>query len=259
MKNILRGILLFALNTYVFADTVSFELNISGEGIAISKSLQLSDVGEGKTEINFSFEASTGQEYTFVLRYGLTSPNPSLRTILYVTLSNRYNKRLGGLFFTNNGVQHLKRIGVLGFVVDDLGEPVDIKLSFQKNNKGNLDISSLGYERFLQDVKVSKWNLRMRHPLILPVIEDGVRSQTNLLVGHPYSINYALTNIGEGLVQFQHNLYKLTDGNEHLLDRIYFQADSLETLRGIMYGTKSIHENDVEFEVTFHTTEPIHI
>jgi len=256
VKHLLSGILLlFALNTYVFADTVSFELNISGADIAISKSLQLSDVGEGKTEINFSFEASTGKKYTFDLNYKSLLLIPPLQAKLKVFLKDGEGNVLGSLFFTNNDVHHLKRIGVFGFVVDVLGKPVDIEFSFQKNNKGNLDVSSLGDERFIQDVRVEEWNFGMLYSGILPETGEGVRSQTNLLVDHPYSINYALTNIGEGLVQFQHTLYQLTDGNEHLLEKIYFQANSLAILRGIMYGARYVHENNVVFDMVFHPTK----
>ena len=88
MKNILFTIPLFLFNTYVIADTLPFELTISGAGIDINKSLELSDVGEGKTAINFSFEASTGKKYIFDLNYKELPSNRSYPTNLDVTLKD---------------------------------------------------------------------------------------------------------------------------------------------------------------------------
>ena len=260
MKNILLGILLFSFNTYVIADTLPFELSISGADISVSKSLELSDVGEGKNAINFSFEASTGKKYTFDLNYKKLPNNRSYPTNLDVTLKDGEGNKLGYLFFANNGVQHLKRIGVFGLVVDVSGKPVDIKFSFEKNKKGNLDISFLSEERFVQDTLVPKFSFQMIRPVILPKIGEGIRSQTYSLDSHPYSINYTLKDLDRGLVQFQHNLYQLEGGKEHLLERIYFQADSLETLREAMYAGKYFHKNDGVFKLVFYPamgqTEP---
>jgi len=232
---------------------VSFELSISGADILISKSLQLSDIGEGKTEINFSFEASAGKKYTFDLDYQCMPHTPSsYQASLNVTLTDEEGNKLGCLSFTSKGVQSLKKIGVLGFVVDVLEKPVNIEFSFQKDKKGNLDISSLDDEVFFQDTRAPKLDLNVILPVILATTEKGVRSQTHRLRCHPYSINYTLTNIGEGLVQFQHTLYQLVDGNEHLLERIYFQVDSLETLREVLYASMYFHENDGVFKLLFY-------
>ena len=260
MKNILLGILLFSFNTYAIAEILPFELSISGADININKSLELSDVGEGKTAINFSFEASTGKKYTFDLNYKKLPSNRSYPTNLDITLKDEKGSKLGYLFFANNGVQYLKKMGVFGLVVDVLGKPVDIKFTFEKNKKGNLNISSLGKERFVQDTLASKFNFQMIRPVILPKIEEGIRSQTYLLDSHPYSVNYTLKNLNGGLVQFQHDLYQLMEGKGHLLERIYFQADSVETLREAMFAGKYFHKNDGVFKLVFYPamgqTEP---
>lgn len=252
MKNILFTIPLFLFNTYVIADTLPFELTISGAGISINKSLELSDVGEGKTAINFSFEANTGKKYTFDLNYKKLPNNRSYPTNLDVTLKDGEGNKLGYLFFANNDIQYLKKMSVFGLIVDVSGEPVDIKFTFEKNKEGSLNISDLDKERFVQDTLVSKFNFQMIRPVILPQIAEGIRSQTYLLDNHPYSVNYTLKNVEAGVVEFQHNLYQLNEGKEHLLERIYFHADSVETLREAMYAGKYFHKNDGVFKLVFY-------
>ncbi len=260
MKKILFITLLLCSN-YLFAETLPFNLSISGAGINIDKSLELSDVGEGKTAINFSFKTSTEKAYIFDLNYKKLPSNRSYPANLDVTLKDKAGNKLGYLFFANNGVQHLKEIGVFGLLVNVAGELIDIKFTFEKNKKGNLNITSLGEERFVQDTLVSKFNFQMIRPVILPKIKEGVRSQTYALDSHPYSVNYTLRNLNGGLVEFQHNLYQAMDGEkESLLTRIYFQADSIETLRKAMYAGKYFHIDDVVFKLVFYPamgqTEP---
>lgn len=262
MKIALLGTFLFLFSAYTIADTLPFDLSISGAGVNINKSLELSDVGEGKTAINFSFEVSTGKKYNFNLNYKQLPTNRSYPANIDVTLKDDKGNKLGYLFFANNGVQHLKQIGVFGLVVDVLGEPVDIKFTFAKNKKGSLNISALSDERFIQDTLVSAFNFQMIRPVILPKITEGIRSQTYLLDSHPYSVNYTLKNLNDGVVEFQHNLYQLKESNkEQLLERIYFHADSIETLRNVMYAGKYFHKNDGAFKLVFYPamgqTEPV--
>ena len=105
----------------------------------------------------------------------------------------------------------------------------------------------------MQDTLVSKFNFQMIRPVVLPNTMPGVRSQTYSLDSHPYAVNYTIKNIDNGLVQFQHNLYQLkNDREEHLLERIYFNADSLDTLREAMYAGKYFSENDGAFKLVFY-------
>ncbi len=260
MKNTLLGLLFIFAFTPAIADTVPFELSITGAGISVNKLFKLSDVGEGENAINFSFKSKTGVKYIFDLNYKKLPSNRSYPTNLDVTLKDAEGNKLGYLFFASNGVQYFKEMGVFGFIVDVLGEPVDIKFIFEKNKQGNLNVDNLGEERFFQDTLVSKFNFQMIRPVILPQIQEGIRSQTYSLDSHPYTINYTLKNVGKGLVQFQHNLYQLMGGKEHLLKRIYFEADSLETLREAMYAGKYFHKNDGVFKLVFYPamgqTEP---
>jgi hypothetical protein len=260
LKNTLLCALFFLFSTFSIADTLPFDLSISGSGVSINKSLELSDVGEGKTSINFPFESSSGDKYIFELNYKKLPVNRSYPTNLDITLKDGKGNKLGYLFFANNGVQHLNQIGVFGLVVDVLGEPLDIKFTFEKNKKGNLNINALSEERFVQDTLVSKFNFQMIRPVILPKIADDTSSQTYQLDSHPYSVNYTVKNLNDGLVQFQHNLYHLNGDKEQLLERIYFQADSVETLRKAMYAGKYFHKKDGAFKLVFYPalgqTEP---
>lgn len=243
---------LFLFSTYTLADTLPFDLSISGADLSIQKSLELSDVGEGKTTIDFSFKSDTGKAYLFSLNYKKLPSNRSYPTNLDITLKDDQGNKLGYLFFANNGVQHLKEIGVFGLVVNVSGELIDIKFIFDKNKKGNINIDALSEERFVQDTLVSKFNFQMIRPVILPKIKEGIRSQTYSLDSHPYSVNYTLKNLSNGLVQFQHDLYQLNKGKEQLLERVYFQADSIKTLRQAMYAGKYFHKDDGAFKLVFY-------
>ena len=254
MKNISLAILLLFFSAIAIADTLPFDLSINGASIDIEKSLELSDVGEGKTAINFDFEDKVGKKYTFDLNYKKLPDNRSYPTNMDITLKDAEGNKLGYLFFALNNVQYLKKMGVFGLVVDVSGEPVDIKFVFDKKKRGNFSIDTLNEERFIQDTLVSKFNFQMIRPVILPLAEPGVRSKTYSLDAHPYTINYTLRNIDNGLVQFEHNLYQVIKEKEHLLESIYFQADSLETLREAMFAGKYFHEKDGVFKLVFYPT-----
>jgi hypothetical protein len=260
MKQILLGIALLLFATIAVADVLPFELNIKGGDIDVHKSLELSDVGEGKTQVNFDFEGKSGNKYNFDLKYKSLPENRSYPANLDITLKDSDGNKLGYLFFANNGVQFLKKMGLFGLIVDIDGEPVDISFTFDKDAKGDFSVDDLGDERFIQDTLVPKHSFQMIRPVVLPEIEPGVRSATYSLDDHPYSINYTLKNIDNGLVQFQHNLYQKIKGESHLLERIYFNASSLEVLREAMYAGKYFHQEDGTFKLVFYPamgqTEP---
>jgi len=260
MKQIFLGIALLSSTIVAVADTLPFELGIKGGDIDVHKSLELSDVGEGKTQVNFDFNDKAGKKYNFDLKYKKLPDNRSYPTNLDITLKDADGNKLGYLFFANNGVQFLKKMGVFGLIVDIDGKPVDISFTFDKETKGSLNVDDLGEERFVQDTLVPKHKFQMIRPVVLPMVEPGTRSVTYNLDDHPYSVNYTLQNIDNGLVQFQHNLYQKTNGDDHLLERIYFNANSLETLREAMYAGKYFHKEDGTFKLVFYPamgqTEP---
>ncbi len=240
--------------------TVPFDLHIQGEIFTVQKSLELSDVGEGKTKINFDFEDKTGAKYSFDLKYSNLASNRSYPTNLDITIKDGSGKKLGYLFYAINNVAFLQKMGSFGLIIDVNGSPMDVRFTFGEKAKGTLKLADLENERFVQDTLVSKFGFQMIRPVIVPMAGEGVRSVTYALDHHPYSVNYTIKDMGMGRVQFQHNLYATADGKEHLLERIYFTADSLETLRESMYAGKYFEKNDGTFKLVFYPamgqTEP---
>jgi hypothetical protein len=203
MKKIIKAIVVSTLIvTVAFAQTLPFELNIKGHGENITKKLELSDVGEGKTKINFNFELD-GKKYNFDLKSVKLPTNRSYPTNLDITIKDAKGVKLGYIFYANNGVHFLKQMGEFGLIINILGKPVDFKFIFDKNKKSNYSIANLGTERFVQDTLVPKFGFQMIRPVVLPKISEDVRSQTYSLDHHPYSVNYTLKNIDNGLVQFR--------------------------------------------------------
>lgn len=244
--------LITAFSSTALAETIPFDLSIQGGGISVSRTLELSDVGEGKTEINFDLNAEDGEKYNFDLRYKKLPSNRSYPSNLDITFKDAEGGKLGYLFFANNGVAYLKKMGVLGLVVDVEGEPVDIKFTFDRVEKGSLTIKELGEERFVQDTLAPKLNFQMIRPVILPQTKPGVRSQTYSLDKHPYAVNYSILDLDNGVVQFQHNLYQLNNDETHLLERVYFNAASIEILREAMFAGKYFSEHDGAFKLVFY-------
>jgi hypothetical protein len=90
---------------------------------------------------------------------------------------------------------------------------------------------------------------------LLPLTEDGVRSQTYKLDDHPYAVNYTLEDIDAGNVEFQFNLSR-TDGDDaHLLQRIYYHADSLATLRDGMFAGKYFDSEVGTIKLVYYPTK----
>lgn len=173
-----------------FAATLPFKLNIKGHGDKVVKNLELSDIGEGKTKINFDLKSVK------------LPSNRSYPTNLDITIKNASGKKLGYIFYANNGVHFLKKMGKFGLIINVDGKPIDVKLIFDKNKSSNYSITNLGTERFVQDTLVPKFGFQMIRPVVLTKVTEDVRSQTFKLDHHPYSINYTLKNIDSGFVQF---------------------------------------------------------
>ncbi|MCP4137387.1 MAG: hypothetical protein GY754_40850 [bacterium] len=249
-----------AMGMAAMAETLPFDLSIKGKTFDVEKSLEISDIGEGKTEIAFDFEDSDGKVYSFSLNYKELPGNRSYPTNLDITIKDSEDNKLGYLFFAINRVKFLKKMGVFGLIIDINGDPVDIQFIFKKNKRGHLSIARLGRERFVQDTLVSNFNFQMIRPVILPRVGHDERSITYALDDHPYAVNYTILNLENGLVQFQHNLYQLEDDKKQLLERIYFNAANLKILREAMYAGKYFHKDDGVFKLVFYPamgqTEP---
>jgi hypothetical protein len=242
------------LSLSVSAKTIPVTLSISNSDFKVVEAFSLSDVGEGKTSLNFDFKDNTGVSYSFDLKYKKLPSNRSYPTNLDVTIKNAEGKKLAYLFLANNGVEGLQKQGVWGVMFDVNGQPMNVHFDFGKNKTGTLSVDDLGNERFVQDTLVSKFGFQMIRPVILPMTTNGVRSVTYSLDAHPYSINYTLKDKGNGVVEFQHNLYGLVEGVDRLLERIYFEANSLESLREAMYAGKYFDPKNGTFKLVFYPT-----
>jgi len=95
----------------------------------------------------------------------------------------------------------------------------------------------------------------MIRPMLIPMVSEGVRTQAYDLDAHPFKIDYTLKDIDNGLVQFQYNLYKKEGDKSRLLERIYYNADSLETLRNGMFAGKYFDKEYGSFKLVFYPTQ----
>lgn len=253
-------ILMFIWVSQAQAQTLPFTLNISGHQIDEQRQLWLSDIGEGKTNIHFKFKSKQGKAYSFDLNYKKLAPNRSYPSNLDITLKDGAGNKLGYLFFAINKVAFLKQMGVFGFIIDVDGQPVDIQFTFDAKKQGKLRVSELSQERFVQDTLVPKFSFQMIRPVILEPKGKGVLSSTYRLDAHPYAVNYRLEDRSFGGVRFKHQLFAVSGKQQHLLETIYFDADSLSTLREAMYAGKYFHPKDGTFKLVFYPamgqTEP---
>ncbi|MEE9445368.1 MAG: hypothetical protein V3V19_06870 [Cocleimonas sp.] len=233
---------------------MSFDLSITGKNFDIAKNLSISEAKEDKTKINFDFKNKAGKQYNFDLKYKVLPANRSYPANLDITVKDAEGNKLGYIFWANNGTDALKRLGTIGMIVDVEGEPMDVKFTFDKNNSGKLRVKDLEGERYVSDTLIPKKGFQMIRPMLVPVVSAGVRKQAYDLDAHPFKIDYTLKDIENGLVQFQYNLYKKEGDKEHLLERIYFNADSLETLRDGMFAGKFFDKEYGTFKLVFYPT-----
>jgi len=237
------------------AKAVPFSLNISGENISLTKQLELKNFTEGESEIKFDFADKAGKPYKFSMKYKKLPPNRSYPSNLDITLMNGQGDKLGYLFWANNGVAALQKIGTFGLIINVDGKPVDVQFSFADSKKGNLSIASLEDERFVQDTLVPKYGFQMIRPVKVPKIAKDTRSITYALDSHPYAVNYTIKDIDNGLVEFQYNLFKTENNQQQLLERVYYHADSMETLREGMFAGKYFDQEAGTFKLVFYPTQ----
>ena len=250
-KIFVLGILLI-ISSNLFSDELPFDLQINGDLFQINKKMVLSDPGEDNDKINFDFKNKKGEKYNFDLKFKKLPSNRSYPANLDITIKNAGGEKLGYLFWANNGVQGLKKIGVFGLIIDIEGKPMDVKFTFDKKDKGELFVKSLGKERFFSDTLIPKKGFQMIRPMLLPEIKKGVRSQSYALDAHPFEMNYTLKGIDNGLVQFQYNLYAKQGDKTHLLERIYYNAANLDALREGMFAGKYFDKEYGTFKLVFY-------
>jgi len=260
VKNSLLALTLLAGSTMAMAETLPFSLDITGSQLNVHRSLKLSDLGEGHTAVDIKFKDNNGKAYAFTLNYKALPKNRSFPGNLDITLKDAQGKKLAYLFFAINRVRFLKQMAVFGLMAKNDGALIDVRFTFDKHATGKLRIADLGEERFVQDTLVPKLHFQMIRPVLVPLVKPGLRAQTFLLDAHPYGVNYSLKDQQNGMVEFQYNLYDKSAKQTHLLERIYYQAGSLNVLREAMFAGKYFHPDDGVFKLVFYPamgqTEP---
>ncbi|MDQ6952427.1 MAG: hypothetical protein Q9M15_02755 [Mariprofundaceae bacterium] len=254
------AVLLGSFSNIAMAKTLPFQLSIQGADVSIQQTFTLRDVNEGNHVIHLNFQDHHHHDYTLDVSYQALPSNRSYPMHLDVTLKNKQGKKLAYLFFANNGLAALKRIGTLGVAVNINGKLMDIRLRFDEKKQGTLALSDVNHERFIQDTLVPAFHFQMIRPVIVPWVAKGLRSQTYSLDAHPYAVNYSIQDLGHGVLEFQHHLYRSEDGKKTLLERVYFYADSLSILREAMYAAKYFDRKNGTFKLVFYPalgqTEP---
>ena len=255
MKTTLTALALITAGGLAHSETLPFTLTVAGAGIDHSSELQLSDLGEGNTTHKVALKAGDNAAYSLDINYKALPANRSYPSNLDITLKDGDGNKLGYLFFAINNVAFLKQMGEFGLIVDVDGQPVNISFGFDSDKKGALRVASLGDERLVQDTLVPKFGFQMIRPVLLPKAGPGLRSQSYALDAHPYQVNYTLKDIDNGGVQFQFNLNSTADGKTHLLERIWYNADSLTTLRQGMFAGKYFDSDAGTFKLVFYPTQ----
>ena len=246
------GLSVFLTSLASAAVAAPFTLSISGPDIGVEKKLELADVGKGTNKINFDFKDNKGAKYNFDLKYRALPSNRSYPSNLDITIKDGKGNKRGYLFFAINNVAFLEKMGVFGMIVDIDGKPFDIKFTFDSAKSGSFSVAGLEGERLVSDTLFPKKGFQMIRPMVLPKVAKGHLSQSYSLDAHPYEMNYTLKNMPKGLVQFQYNLSRKLGEKRHLLERIYFNADSLATLRQGMFAGKYFDPKDGAFKLVFY-------
>ena len=255
LRNKLGTSILFVMaSSASMAKDLPFTLSMTGEEFNIKRELVISEATGDKNKINFDFKNKEGKNFNFDLKYKVLPSNRSYPSNLDITLKDASGNKLGYIFWANNGTESLKKIGTIGMIIDVNGKPLDVKFTFDKNDKGTLSVDDLKGERYVSDTLIPKKGFQMIRPMLVPIVADGVRRQSYDLDTHPFKIDYTLKNIENGLVQFQYNLYKKEGKKSHLLERIYFNAGDIETLRDGMFAGKYFDKEYGTFKLVFYPT-----
>lgn len=255
MKSKLALIALLFSATHAAAEKSSFDLSISGKAIEFRRAIEISDLADGKTEHAITFADKAGNSYALDVKYKALPSNRSFPGNLDITLKDGKGTKLGYLFLAINGVKFLKQMGTFGLVVDVAGEPVDVRITAPGGEAapaGKLDLAQLEGERLILDILVPKFDFQMIRPMVMPTVKPGLREQNYNLDQHPYEVGYTLVDLGKGRVEVQANLARKVDGKAHLLNRVYFHADRIETVREAMYAGKYFDGTDGTFKLVYY-------
>lgn len=245
---------LLLLPLQAMATTAPFDLSISGKNFQVEKKLEIQDIAAGNSELVMDFSDRSGQKYKLEIKYKQLPANRSYPSNLDITVYDSHGNKLGYLFWANNGIEGLQKIGTFGLMFDVDGEPVDVQFRFDAKREGSLSVAALDDERFVQDTLIPKLGFQMIRPVVLPRVSAEMRSITYALDNHPYAVNYTALNKQQGIVEFQFNLLDTAGDTNRLLERIYFTADSIEALREGMFAGKYFDKNAGTIKLVFYPT-----
>jgi hypothetical protein len=243
-----------------YADTLPFDLKITGDNFNFSRQCEISDVGEGKTTQTIAFKSLDGAEFSIDWNYKKLPRNRSYPTNIDLNVKDASGKKIGYLFWALNDISFLRKMGEIGMVIDIDGKPVDFKLAFDSKTAGSISESAFLHEPLIQDTIVAKSNFQMIRPVILGRFSNGEAKKEFPLDAMPYKTNFTVNVKANGVARFEQNLISTASGSERLLDQVYFTADSIETLRGAMYATNYFDDKEGTMRMVFYPangqTEP---
>lgn len=249
----------------VVPDMASVAISINGKNfdtglLSQHKRFAIYAVDKQPTDFTYDFANKQGKKYLLHVNYKKLPSNRSFPTNLDITLTDKKGRKLGYLFFAINGVHFLKRMGEFGLVVNDGGDLIDVNFQVTPPKTGGLHIDSLTNERFVQDTLLPSKNFQMIRPVLLNKVDGKKLSKTFSLDNHPFAVNYTLKQLPKQNVMFEHNLYATEKGKPELLERIYYRAGDMNTLREGMFAGKYFHPSYGAFKLVFYPamgqTEP---
>lgn len=215
-----------------------YSLSLNGLASKETREVYLHALTSEEQNAEYTLTSTNNRQYTVQVQYKKLPDNRSFPSHLDITLKDESGQKLGYLFFAINHIAYLKQVGEFGLLVNDDGHLVDVRLSFNKVRHGDLSIDDLMEERFIQDTLMPSKGFQMIRPVVLEPDAADQLSKHFSLDAHPFEVEYRVKTIADGVVQFQHNLYRVIKGRRQLIERIYYNADSIDTLREGMYAAK---------------------
>lgn len=248
----LTGLAMLMASALCQAASLPFELGITGDEFEFHQRCEISDIDEGKTTQTVAFKSKSGVGYTIDWNYKKLPVNRSYPTNIDLNIKDAAGKKIGYLFWALNDISFLKKMGELGIVVNIEGKPVDFKLVFEHKSSGSLSEATFASEPLIQDTIVTSKNFQMIRPVLMTTFVAGESRKEFTLDAMPYKTNFTAKLAPNGVAKFEQNLISTSDGADRLLDRVYFSADSVETLRGAMYATNYFDRADGTIRMVFY-------
>ena len=235
------------------ASTHHTALKISGSS---SHNVEISD----KNKYKLNFKDSEKRDFKLSIGYKKLPSNRSFPNNIDLLITDSRGEKLSYLFFALNDLKFLSQVGEWGIVTRINGKLANFKFSDSTPLTRNLSLASLDNERFIQDTLMPQKNFQMIRPVIMEQVNSSQSSKGFDLDRHPYYVEYKAIQKEDGIVEFQHNLYRKIKNKQELINRIYFHSGSLKTIRLAMYAGKYFSSKDGPIKLVFYPalgqTEP---